>query len=78
MALKDVYIALNKLHSKMDKINSGDDPYYQFRYLWSKNGDNCQYLAQFAKQMPLDQIPELEQLVKAYNEYVNLGTSSSN
>jgi len=71
--LRELYIAVNKLHSKLDSINRGDDPYYQFRYLWAKNGDACQYLPLFAKQMPIEEkLPELVQLVKAYNEYIAL------
>lgn len=71
--LREVYIALNKLHSKIDTVNKGDNPYYQFRYLWSKNGDSCQYLHMFANQMPPETfMPELEQLVKVYREYVTL------
>ena len=70
--LREVFIALNKLHSKIDTVNKGDNPYYQFRYLWQKNGDSCQYLHMFAKQMPIEQWPELEQLVKVYREYIAL------
>jgi hypothetical protein len=68
--LKDVYIALNKLQTKIDERNKGDNPYYQFRYLWRTNGDSCQYLGLFAKQMPVEDFPEIENLVKAYREYV--------
>lgn len=71
--LREVYIALNRLHTKIDQVNKGDHPYYQFRYLWAKNGDSCQYLPLFAKQMPIDEVfPEIEQLVKAYRNYVTL------
>jgi|GEM_PF-5299110 hypothetical protein len=70
---REVYIALNKLHTKIDTINKGDNPYFQFRYLLSKNGEDCQYLHLIAKQMPIETcLPELEQLVKVYREYVTL------
>jgi hypothetical protein len=75
---KTIQILLNKLHSKLEKLDTGDHPYHQFRYLWSRNGDDCEFLGKLASQLPMDIFqPELDELIKAIEVYKKLGRSAS-
>jgi hypothetical protein len=71
---KDFLTDLTTLHSLLDEINQGDDPYRQFYVFRKINGNYCAALPKLAPKVDLS--PSILQLIESLHARRQSGNSS--
>jgi len=71
---QDFLTDLTTLHSLLDEINQGDDPYRQFYIFRKINGNNCAMLPKLTPRIDLS--PSILQLIESLHARRQSGNSS--